>query len=370
MTNKGFPVCFLSVLKSFSAPETKRLQLFSDNEAIIDSGCTTSILKSREYLVNTCKPDEILEISQANGDLIQVVLQGILNLAKDMKLLENISVMPDCTLNLLSVSQMCETWNALIIFNKDGVKVTRKKIPLSEAETILSGSQRNGLYHLPLPNMNHIYCTQKVIKEADADEYIAPDETGPKKRVHRTLNPEREKELKLWHQRHGHLSGLCRTIGAKAIHGLPPNYKDLIADPDQVCNACIFAKNKMRPHHSGCCTFQCCGEMLHIDLHEKSTLSYHNNKYSILIIEDYSGCDLSQFIKRKSDAGNKIIDVIQKLERQAGVKVKILQCDGASEFIGQETSLSIYYHKKGIEIRCSSPCCLQENGVAERGNYT
>ena len=39
MTNKGFPVCFLSVLKSFSAPETKRLQLFSDNEAIIDSGC-------------------------------------------------------------------------------------------------------------------------------------------------------------------------------------------------------------------------------------------------------------------------------------------------------------------------------------------
>ena len=86
-----------------------------------------------------------------------------------------------------------------------------------------------------------------------------------------------------------------RTIGAKAIHGLPPNYKDLIADPDKVCDACIFAKNKMRPYHSGCCTFQHHGEMLHIDLHEKSTLSYHNNKYSISIIEDYSGCDLSQF---------------------------------------------------------------------------
>ena len=80
----------------------------------------------------------------------------------------------------------------------------------------------------------------------------------------------------------------------------------------------------MRPHYSGCCTFQHCGEMLYIDLHEKSTLSYHNNKYSILIIENYSGCDLSQFIKRKSNAGNKIIDVIQKLKRQVGVKVKIL----------------------------------------------
>ena len=131
---------------------------------------------------------------------------------------------------------------------------------------------------MPLFNMNHVYCTQKVIKEADADEYIAPDETGPKKRVHQTLNPEHEKELKLWHQRHGHLSGLCRTIGVKAIHGLPPNYKDLIADPDQVSDACIFVKNKMKPYHSGCHTFRCCDEMLYIDLHEKSTLSYHNNK--------------------------------------------------------------------------------------------
>ena len=93
-------------------------------------------------------------------------------------------------------------------------------------------------------------------------------------------------------------------------------------------------------------------------------------------MKDYSGCDLSQFIKRKSDAGNKIIDVIRKLERQAGVKVKILQCDGASEFIGQETSLGIYCRKKGIEIRHSSPCCPQENrinlGPADNmyGNYT
>ena len=89
-----------------------------------------------------------------------------------------------------------------------------------------------------------------------------------------------------------------------------------------------------------------------------------------MIIEDYSGCNLFQFIKRKSDASNKIIDVIRKLERQAGVKVKILQCNGASEFIGQETSLGIYCHKKGIEIHHSSPCCPQENDVAERGNYT
>ena len=181
MNNKGFSVCFLSVLKSFSAPKTKRLQLFSDNEVIIDSGCMTSILKSRKYLVNACKPDKILEILQTNSDLIQVILQGDLNLTKKMKLLENISVILDYILNLLFISQMCETWNTLIIFDKDSVKVIRKKILLSEAEMILSGSQRNELYYLPLFNMNHVYCTQKVIKEADADEYIAFNEIKSKK---------------------------------------------------------------------------------------------------------------------------------------------------------------------------------------------
>ena len=102
-------MCFLSILKSFSAFETKRLQLFLDNEVIIDFKCTTSILKSRKYLVNVCKPNEILEISQDNSDLIQVVLQGNLNLTKNIKLLENIFIMLNCTLNLLSISQMCET---------------------------------------------------------------------------------------------------------------------------------------------------------------------------------------------------------------------------------------------------------------------
>ena len=46
---------------------------------------------------------------------------------------------------------------------------------------ILSKSQRNGLCHLPLLNMNYIYCTQKVIKEADADEYIVFNKTKLKK---------------------------------------------------------------------------------------------------------------------------------------------------------------------------------------------
>ena len=91
--------------------------------------------------------------------------------------------------------------------------------------------------------------------------------------------------------------------------------------------------------------------MLHIDLHKKSTLSYHHNQYSIFIIEDYSGADLSCFIKKKSCTGRTIINVIQKLERQADVKVKIVQYDGTSEFIGKNTDLGRFCRNKGIEIQ-------------------
>ena len=49
---------------------------------------------------------------------------------------------------------------------------------------------------------------------------------------------------------------------------------------------------------------------------------------------------------------------------------KIIQCDGASEFIGKNTDLGRYCAKKGIEIRKFSPSYPEENSVAEKTNET
>ena len=66
--------------------------------------------------------------------------------------------------------------------------------------------------------------------------------------------------------------------------------------------------------------------MLHINNHEKNILSYWKNKYSLSVVEDYSKIE---FLKKKSDAGEVLINLIAKLQRQLDVKVKIIQCDGA-----------------------------------------
>ena len=110
--------------------------------------------------------------------------------------------------------------------------------------------------------------------------------------------------------------------------------------------------------------------MLHIDNHEKNILSYQKNKYSLSVVEDYSKMDLSEFLKKKSDAGEVLINLIAKLQRQLDVKVKIIQCDGAQEFVGPTTKIGQYCTEKGIHIRFSSRDDSTENGVAECANET
>ena len=110
--------------------------------------------------------------------------------------------------------------------------------------------------------------------------------------------------------------------------------------------------------------------MLHIDNHEKNILSYRKNKYSLSVVEDYSKMDLSEFLKKKSDAGEVLINLIVKLQRQLDVKVKIIQCDGAREFVSPAMKIGQYCAEKGIHIRFSSRDDSAENGVAERANET
>ena len=59
-----------------------------------------------------------------NSELILVTLQGDLRVLKKLPPLKDVSVVPNSEVDLLSVSQMCKTWNSLIIFDKDGLQVT------------------------------------------------------------------------------------------------------------------------------------------------------------------------------------------------------------------------------------------------------
>ena len=65
-----------------------------------------------------------------NSELIFVSLVGNLELKKSLPPIENVSVAPNCSTNLLSISQMCKLWNVFVIFDKDSISVMKKSIDL------------------------------------------------------------------------------------------------------------------------------------------------------------------------------------------------------------------------------------------------
>ena len=166
-----------------------------------------------------------------------------------------------------------------------------------------------------------------------------------------------------------HFSGLKRTINAYVVDGLPLQYHRLRMNQN-VCTACELAKAKKKNYTPGMRTKRKLDEMLHIDNHEKNILSYQKNKYSLSVVENYSKMDLSKFLKKKSDAGEVLINLIAKLQKQLDVKIKIIQCNSAPEFVSPAMKIGQYCAEKGIHIRFFSRDDSAENGIVERTNET
>ena len=305
--------------------------------ALADSACSNTIVNDPNFTTKNTPPAMSISIKQANGDLIPVTMQGDLAIHPDLLPLQDVFVVPNCEMNLLSVAHMCETWDASAVLNFDQIRVMKKKINLSKSQTILSGPQNNGLYYLALPsrtNHQQSYAAEEVThSKNEIPKDASSSQPLHKKRICRTLYPTHEKEWKYWHNRLCHFSGLKKTINACVVDSLPLQYHRLRMDQN-VCTACELAKAKKKSHTPGTRTKQKLSEMLHIDNHEKNILSYRKNKYSLSVVENYFKMDLSEFLKKKSDAGKVLINLIAKLQRQLDVKIKIIQCDGAQEFVG------------------------------------
>ncbi|GJY13205.1 retrovirus-related pol polyprotein from transposon TNT 1-94 [Tanacetum coccineum] len=77
-------------------------------------------------------------------------------------------------------------------------------------------------------------------------------------------------------------------------------------------------------------------------------------------------CDAN--FKKKSEAADCTMSFIKKMENLNELRVKELRSDNRTEF--RNHKLEEFYDKKGISHNFSSPCTLEQNGVAERRNRT
>ncbi|GJS81558.1 retrovirus-related pol polyprotein from transposon TNT 1-94 [Tanacetum coccineum] len=150
-------------------------------------------------------------------------------------------------------------------------------------------------------------------------------------------------------------------------------------------NACFFAKaspskrtvqhvrkGSTIEHHSkprGLFSINKCLNLLHMDLFEPvkpQTISH--NKYTLVIVDEYSRYTWVFFLKKKSDAADCIMSFIKKMENLNDVRVKELRSENGTEF--RNHKLEEFCDEKGISQNFSSPYSREQNGVAERRNKT
>nr|KAJ0184754.1 hypothetical protein LSAT_V11C900488090 [Lactuca sativa] len=96
--------------------------------------------------------------------------------------------------------------------------------------------------------------------------------------------------------------------------------------------------------------------------------SLGGNKYTLVVVDEFTRFTWVVFLKKKSHAAQEIISLIRKNETLTGLKVKQLRSDHGTEF--RNSTLEEFCDHKGIGQNFSSPRTPQQNGVAERRNRT
>lgn len=86
--------------------------------------------------------------------------------------------------------------------------------------------------------------------------------------------------------------------------------------------------------------------MLHMDLQGLFDQSISGFLYVLAVVDNHSWKGFKEYLKHKSDASTKIINLITQLKTQTSCKVKYVQSDSGREFVNSE--LKDWFHMKDI----------------------
>jgi hypothetical protein len=110
------------------------------------------------------------------------------------------------------------------------------------------------------------------------------------------------------------------------------------------------------------------GKLMHIDLWGKyNVVSINGNQYYIVFIDDAGWYTTVNFLKKKDEAVQKVIEYLTHLKTQ-GRSPKAIRFDHGKEFINE--TLNKWCHENRIQIQMTAPYSPSQNGVTEWMNRT
>ncbi|GJY30297.1 retrovirus-related pol polyprotein from transposon TNT 1-94 [Tanacetum coccineum] len=300
------------------------------DEWIKDSGCSKHMMGNRK-LFSTYKAyngGNIIFGSNLCGNII-----GKGTISNDSLKIDNVEHVDNLGFNLLSIGQICNN-KCRVTFSEHDSEITK------DGKVIGRGIRKKGLYVMKLGNK-------------------------PKDQICLTTIDENST---LWHRRLGHAN--MRLIQSLASKELVRNLPKLKFD-QHFCDACKIGKQAHASHKAkNVVSTTRCLELLHMDLFGPSAVrSYGGNRYTLVIVDDYSRYTWTRFLKDKTEAFDQFEIFSRKIQNQLGCSIVSIRTDHGREF-DNEVQFGEFCNTNGITHNFSAPRTPQSNGVVERKNRT
>ncbi|GJT93127.1 retrovirus-related pol polyprotein from transposon TNT 1-94 [Tanacetum coccineum] len=312
----GFPICLGVDLEP--------------DEWIKDSGCSKHMTGNRK-LFSTYKAyngGNVIFGSNLRGNII-----GKGTISNDSLKIDNVEHVDNLGFNLLSIGQICDN-KCRVTFSEHDSEITK------DGKVIGRGIRKKGLYVMKLGN-----------KPKDQICLATIDDNST-----------------LWHRRLGHAN--MRLIQSLASKELVRNLPKLKFD-QHFCDACKIGKQAHASHKAkNVVSTTKCLELLHMDLFGPSAVrSYGGNRYTLVIVDDYSRYTWTRFLKNKTEAFDQFKIFSKKIQNQLGCTIVSIRTDHGREF-DNEVQFGEFCNANGITHNFSAPRTPQSNGVVERKNRT
>ncbi|GJZ08372.1 retrovirus-related pol polyprotein from transposon TNT 1-94 [Tanacetum coccineum] len=254
-------------------------------------------------------------------------------ISNDSLKIDNVEHIDNLRFNLLSIRQIYDN-KCRVTFSEHDSEITK------DGKVIGRGIRKKGLYVMKLGN-----------KPKDQICLATIDENST-----------------LWHRRLGHAN--MRLIQSLASKELVRNLPKLKFD-QHFCDACKMGKQAHISHKAeNIVSTTRCLELLHMDLFGPSAVrSYGGNRYTLVIVDDYSRYTWTRFLKDKTEAFDQFEIFSRKIQNQLGCLIVSIRTDHGREF-DNEVQFREFCNANGITHNFSAPRTPQSNGVVERKNRT
>lgn len=303
---------------------------------VLDSGCTSHLCNDfnsfhgniEEYNGKLRLATNLNAEVQGKGLVTLLVSNG--SSAQLVEFKETLYV-PDLRTNLISVAKLSD--NGYHVYFKRDVAVILDK---------------NGKIRLTAHRRGNLYCFPHCDSVNAATDY--------------------KTNLKLWHERLGHLNAkdlinLLRKIGHD-VNSHKSNIENL-----RSCDICARGKMTVLPFTE---SNGPCNEKLRIVYSDivgpMRCESKSGARYFVTFIDDSTRWCEVYFLKTKDKALEAFKLYKSSVERYTGSKIKFLQSDNGGEYVNIEFDNLL--REEGIQRRLTVPRTPQQNGVAEKMNRT